>query len=205
MKLAIFGASGATGHHVVKQSLAAGHNVHVLLRTEGSLNLKDKRITSTIGTLQDAESVLAVVQNADVVISVLGARSNDSLYICSEGVRSILHAMERSGTRRLIALSAYGASETKAASWFIRLVRKIIREKMNDKDVMESLVRESGIDWTLIRAPALTNGKANGKYRSSTSLKPGISGYLPREDLASFILDVSERNLYIREAPTVSL
>lgn len=205
MKLAIFGASGATGRLLVEQALAAGHDVTVLLRSAGSLALDDVRVQRIVGQLDQPDAVAAVVQGADAVISVLGVRKGGALTVCTDGIRSMLQAMQHTGTQRLIALSAYGASETRDHSWFIRLVRKIIREKMRDKDAMEKLVRASTTDWTLVRPPALTNGPATGAYRASTSLKPGITGRLSRADLAGFMLSVAERGDFLHQAPVVSI
>jgi putative NADH-flavin reductase len=205
MKLAIFGASGATGRLLVEQALAAGHDVTVLLRSAGSLALDDVRVQRIVGQLDQPDAVAAVVQGADAVISVLGVRKGGALTVCTDGIRSMLQAMQHTGTQRLIALSAYGASETRDHSWFIRLVRKIIREKMRDKDAMEKLVRASTTDWTLVRPPALTNGAVTGAYRASTSLKPGITGRLSRADLAGFMLSVAERGDFLHQAPVVSI
>lgn len=205
MKLAIFGASGATGRLLVQQALAAGHHVSVLLRSPDSLPIDDVRLQRIVGQLDQPDAVAAVVQGADAVISVLGMRKGGAQTVCTDGIRSILPAMQQTGTQRLIALSAYGALETQQHSWFIRLVRKLISEKMRDKDGMEQLVRASTTDWTLVRPPALTNGAATGAYRASTELRPGLTGRLSRADLAGFMLGVAESGRYLHQAPVVSL
>ncbi len=205
MKLAIFGASGATGRLLVQQTLAAGHDVTVLLRSAASLTVDDARLQRIVGQLDDPDAVAAVVQGADAVISVLGVRKGGSQTVCTDGIRNILQAMQRTGAQRLVALSAYGALETQHDSWFIRLVRKIISEKMRDKDGMEKLVRASTTDWTLVRPPALTNAAAKGSYRAGIGLRAGITGRLSRADLAAFMLAVAENGAYLRQAPVVSI
>ena len=204
MKLAMFGASGATGRHLLQLALDAGHTVTVLLRSADSLSLHHPALTAIVGRLDQPATVQSVVQGADAVISVLGARKGGAQTICSDAMRSIVPAMQATGSRRLIALSAYGASETSKASWFIRFVRMVIADKMRDKDAMEALVRASGTDWTLVRPPALTNGQASGRYRSGTGLRPGIAGRLSRADLAAFILQTAESGNFIGQAPVVS-
>lgn len=203
MKLAIFGASGATGRHLLQQALDAGHAVTVLLRSADSLPLEHPLLTRIIGPLDHAATLQSVVQGADAVISVLGARKGGPPSVCSDGMRAILAAMRGAGARRLIALSAYGASETRAASLFIRFVRTVIAAKMRDKDQMETLVRSSATDWTLVRPAALTNGKASGHYRCGVTLKPGMTGHLSRADLAAFMLQTASSGAYMRQAPVV--
>ena len=205
MKLAIFGASGATGRHLLQLALDAGHTVTVLVRSADSLPLKHPALTAVVGRIDQLETVESIVQGADAVISVLGARKGGAQTICSDAMRSIVPAMHATGSHRLIALSAYGASETRNASWFIRFVRMVIADKMRDKDAMEALVRASDTDWTLVRPPALTNGQASGRYRSGIRLRRGMTGRLSRADLAAFILQTAESGEFIGQAPVVSL
>lgn len=205
MKFAIFGASGSTGRHLVQQALDAGHTLTVLRRSADSLPVEHAGLRRVVGALDNAAAVRSVVQGADAVISVLGARKGGAATVCTEGMRSILAAMEHGGVRRLVALSAYGASETRDASWFIRFVRTVIAAKMRDKDNMEALVRASAADWTLVRPPALTNGKAAGSYRAGTALRPGVTGRLSRADLAAFMLSAAVSGDYLRAAPVVSM
>lgn len=145
----------------------------------------------------------AALQGADAVISLLGMRKHDAKAVCSGGRRSILRAMATTGARRLIALSAYGASETRDASLFIRFLRKAIADKIRDKDQMEALVRGSATDWTLVRPPFLTNGERSGNYRVGTALKPGLGARLSRADLAAFILQEAASGSYIGQTPGV--
>ncbi|MDQ1815606.1 NAD(P)H-binding protein [Massilia sp. CCM 9210] len=204
MNLAIFGATGATGRHLVEQALDAGHQVRALVRHADGLPVAHPRLRIVVGTLAQPAIVGSVVQGADAVISVFGARKGDASAICTEGARSIMQAMTTAGARRLVALSAYGASETRHASLFIRFIRKLIAAKMRDKDGMEALVRDSGLDWTLVRPPILTNGARSGSYRAGTALKPGVAGRLSRADLAAFMLREAGEGNYIRQALVVS-
>lgn len=203
MKLAIFGASGATGRHLVNQALSSGHSVTAMVRIPDSLQINHDGLKLIVGELSNPIIVETVIRDADAVISVLGARKGKAQNICTDGISKIIPAMQNVGVKRLIALSAYGASETHNVSLFIRFVRSIISEKMRDKDEMEDLVRASNTDWTLIRPPMLTNGNAIKNYRAGTDLKPGITGRISRADVASFILQTVVSRSYIHEAAIV--
>ncbi|MDM5181171.1 NAD(P)H-binding protein [Massilia sp. DJPM01] len=204
MKLAMFGATGATGRHLVEQALQAGHEVRALVRNADAWSGAHPRLQIIAGTFAQPAIVGDVVRGADAVISVLGPRKGDASAVCTGGMRSIVQAMNAAGVQRLVALSAYGASETRNASLFIRFVRKLIAAKMRDKDGMEALVRDSALDWTLVRPPMLTDGARRGGYRAGTGLMPGIAGRLSRADLAAFMLQEAGEGSYIRQAVMVS-
>jgi uncharacterized protein YbjT (DUF2867 family) len=203
MRLAIFGATGATGRHLVGQALQAGHHVTALARTAGAIT-EHAHLDIVIGSLDQPQALQHVLRDADVVISVLGVRKGSAPTVCTDGMRAILSAMPATGGPHLVALSAYGASETGRDSWFVRFVRKVIAGKMQDKDTMEALVRASGVPYTLVRPPVLTNGAATGNYRSGPALKPGWLGHLSRDDLAAFILGEAETGAHTGKAVVVS-
>ncbi len=188
MKLALFGATGATGRHLLEQALTRGHHVTALARDAASLPTDHPGLTVVLGHIAQPEAVLRVVRGQDAVISVLGVRDGGPVTICSDGARAIIAAMRTAGTRRLIALSAYGASETRHASLLIRFVRAVIADKMRDKDAMEALVRDSGLDWTLVRPPILTNGAASGTYRAGAAPRMAAFARIARADVAHFLL-----------------
>lgn len=202
MKLGIFGATGTTGHHLVERALSAGHEVTVMVRNPSGFD--KSRIKLVIGTLDDQDAMQRTVSGQDAVISVLGVRKGGPATICTEGATSILKAMSVTGVRRIVALSAHGASESRNASLFIRFVRSVIAEKMRDKDEMEAVIRASGFDWTLVRPPALTNGKRTGDYRFGPELKMGWSARISRSDVADFILQHAISDTSVRKIFTVA-
>ncbi|NHZ61575.1 NAD(P)-dependent oxidoreductase [Massilia genomosp. 1] len=204
MKLAIFGASGGVGRHLVEQALQAGHEIKALLRSASALSIAHPRLHIVVGSFAQPDGVTEVVQGADAVISVLGVRKGDTSPVCTDGMRGIVQAMNAAGARRLIALSAYGASETRNASLFIRFVRRIIAAKMRDKDSMEALIRASALDWTLVRPAVLSNGEQHGHCRAGTSLRPGLAGRLARADLAAFLLREAVEGSFMGEAVVVA-
>jgi putative NADH-flavin reductase len=93
MKLVIFGATGRTGVHLVKQALAAGHSVTALVRTPAKLTLQHERLTVLQGDAQDAAKVAQAVAGAEAVISVLGPTRNRPAFAVSKSTENILAAM----------------------------------------------------------------------------------------------------------------
>lgn len=138
------------------------------------------------------------------MVSVLGVRKGGPATVCTDGATSILRAMESTGVRRIVALSAHGAAESHDASLFIRFVRSVIAEKMRDKDAMEAAIRNSGVDWTIVRPPALTNGKRTENYRFGPELQLGWLSRISRADVADFILRHAISESAVHKVFTVS-
>ncbi len=213
MKITIFGASGATGHHLVNQALAADHEITAFVRNASRLPIRHSNLLTIVGDFDRADTVLRAVEGANVVISVLGVRKKGNADVCTHGVRCILKAMsvqqeelqpQPQHKRRLIVLSAYGAGDTQGSSLSASLIRLVLAAKMRDKDQMEELVRTSGTDWTIVRPPALTNGLLSGKYQAGVAMQIGFFATLSRADLAQFILREAIHRQYVGQAPTVA-
>lgn len=208
MKITIFGASGATGHHLIEQALAANHEVTAFVRSASSLAVKHPSLHTLEGDFERAGTVQQAVQGADVVISVLGVRKKGAPNVCSHGALSILKAMvtqpQSQHKRRLVVLSAYGAGDTQGSSLSASLIRLALAAKMRDKDQMEALVRASDTDWTIVRPPALTNGPLTGKYHAGVALKIGFFAKLSRADLAQFMLREAVDGQFVGKSPTVA-
>ena len=75
MKVLVFGASGATGYHVVSQGLANGHGITAFVRNPSKLKIAHERLRVWQGDVADAKHVEDAVQGQDAVISALGASS----------------------------------------------------------------------------------------------------------------------------------
>ena len=80
----------------------------------------------------------------------------------------------------------------------------LLRNVVADHDTKERVIRQSTLDWVIVRPPRLTNGARRGSYRSgvdvrATSVVPRIS----RADLAEFMLRQFTEDTYVRKTPTV--
>jgi len=142
MNLAIFGASGGTGRHLVDQALAAGHHVTILVRTPAAFVEPPQRLRVVQGDVRQADQVAAVVDGQDAVLSALGPHERGPVDLCTAAMTAILAVMTRDGVRRLVALSAYGARESHDSSLYNVLLWRMRKEKMLDKERMEE--RSSG-------------------------------------------------------------
>ena len=64
-------------------------------------------------------------------------------------------------------------------------------------------VEASSLDWTVIRAPMLTNNPATKRLYVGR-LGPEMSRSLTREDLAEFVLEQATDTTYLHQAPVVT-
>jgi putative NADH-flavin reductase len=123
---------------------------------------------------------------------MLGERGRTTT-VCTDGIRSILHAMHSLGVRRLLALSAHGVAESRHSNLYVRLGWKLMKGVMQDKERMESLIRASNTNWTVVRPVRIINGPHTGDYSSGAALRLGSMAKISFADLASFMLSLVKR------------
>ena len=195
MKVLVLGATGATGRHFVADALAAGHAVTALARSSTSL----EGALMVQGDSTDAATVASAVEGQDAVVSMLGVRNalkSGGLIARSFGV--LVPAMERSGARRLVVMSALGVGSTRAqAPWLPRLMyRLLLTDIFTDKLAGERIVEASSLDWTIVYPPLLTDGPATGKYRVGESLELAGMPKIARADVAQFMASTLVSNAW---------
>ena len=192
MQLVIFGATGTVGRQVVQQALEQGHTVTAFARSLDKLDIQHPGLRLAPGDVMDASAVEPAIQGQDAVVCVLGAGKNLKSTIRSEGTRQIIQAMKKVSLRRLICLSTLGAGDSWSNLdfyWKYVMFGFILRQVFADHERQEALVRNSNLDWTLIRPGALTDGPLTGEYRHSfPSSDRRISLQISRADVADFIL-----------------
>lgn len=203
MRLVVFGATGGTGAHVVAQAVAGGHEVTAVVRDPRRLTPVDglRVVTATFdrtSALDDA------VRGRHAVISALGTDSRGPVSVCTDGMTAIVEAMRRTGVRRLVAVSAHGARETHDRSLYSLAVWAALREKMLDKERMEAVIEASGLDWTVVRPPALSDGARTGRYRTGTDLPVRLWSRVSRPDLAEFLLAEAAEPRFTGEFPRIA-
>lgn len=206
MRIAVFGATGGTGREVVKQALAAGHQVTALARDPSRLAGSDPNLTVVAGSVLEAAPVLQALQGADAAIVSLGNTANNPDYVVSQGTEVILDAVgQLGGPRRIIVVSSIGVGDSKdqVSFAFKMLMSTVLRKPMEDKERQEALVKASGLDWTIVRPGGLTDGPATGQYRAGVD--PTISaGQVARADVAAFVLQQLTDDTYLRQAPAIT-
>jgi putative NADH-flavin reductase len=208
LKIVIYGATGRTGRHLVEQALAYGHAVTVLARDPSRLDAVPDGLTVVTGDVRDAARVAQSVAGAEAVLSVLAPAGNSPKFGVSPGMDNILAAMQTQGVRRLIISVGAGIRDpqdrpTPVHALFGVLVKLLSKHVYADMAQVAARVRASGLDWTIVRAPMLTDGPMTGKIWSGYVGKE-MGTRITRADLAAFMLQQLADPTHVRQAPAIS-
>lgn len=207
MHLLIFGSTGPTGRHLIDQALAQGHAVTAFARTPAKLDLTHDHLTIAQGDVTDPAAVARAMPGHDAVLCALGAPGLDKSRIRTRGTRVIIDAMIAAGVRRLVCLSSFGVGDSRAnlplsLKYFV--IPILLRHAFADHEEQEALVRESGLDWTLVRPPHLNDGPHTGEYRHGFTTRRGLKLRISRADVADFMLRQLTDDTYLHKAAPVS-
>jgi len=208
MKLIIFGATGGTGRQVVQQALEQGHTVTAFARNPIKLDIQHNNLKILTGDVMNLDSVEKAVQGQDAVVCVLGAGQNMTSKIRSQGTEQIIRAMEKAKIQRFICQSTLGAGdswENLNFFWKYIMFGFLLRQPFADHQKQENYVKQSHLDWTIVRPGAFVEGELTGNYRhgfpsndKSSQLK------ISRADVADFILQQLVDNSYLHQTPALS-
>jgi putative NADH-flavin reductase len=195
MRIAIFGASGATGQLLTERSLAAGYDVTALVRNPQVFPYRN-RVRIVQGSAVDGSTVLDTVRGTNAVLSALGSRSLRKENLLERAVPLIVSAMNELGVRRIIVLGAAGAlpssleKQSPWRRWFTQTVifNTILKYPMASQVSQYATLSTSGLDWTMVMPPMLTNGPARGSYRIDGEALPQKGTRISRADVADFMM-----------------
>ena len=205
MHLLVFGATTGTGRVLVEQALEMGHEVTTFVRDPDVLGIKHANLTLRIGNVSDYGSVEAAIRGKDVVLSASDANAPDGETTSAHGTRNIITAMEKLGVRRLISESSLGVGDSKGQLGFLYnflLIPFLLHKVFADKEVQEKHIRNSRLDWVIVRPAARTNGPQTGAYRTGVKDR-SIRGKVSHADVADFMLKQISDDTYIKKTPGV--
>lgn len=192
MKLFILGGTGGTGKQIVFQALEAGHTVTVLARDRAKAGPDHPQLRVIVGDLHNGGAALAdAMRGHDAVISAIGrGYSFKSEHLIERTVPGILAAMKAAGVRRLLFTSALGVGPSVADAPLVAKLffRTLLRGIYADKLIGDQLIRQSGLDWTIVQPTQMTDGPLTRSYRSGERLALRGMPRISRADTAHFLL-----------------
>jgi putative NADH-flavin reductase len=208
MKLLVIGATRGIGAVLTGQAVKEGHIVTALVRRPEKMRTTIKDIRIINGDIRDAGPVSEAVAGQDAVCITIGTGpSFKPVTVFSEGTRAVVGAMKRAAVAKLICVTGIGAGDSRGHGGFLydRIIFPIFLKTIyEDKNIQESIVRESGLEWVIVRPGFLTNGPVTGRYRVLTDLRGIKCGSISRGDAAHFILRELESMTHAGQTPLLT-
>ncbi len=188
----------------MKKLLDRGDEVTAFVRDPAAFETKHDRLRTAKGDARDAESLERALAGQDAVVSAFGPRSLKKDDLQEVFMKNLVAAMEKTGVKRLVNLSAFGAGDTASQTpWVFRLfMNTVLRNLYADKNRGERMLLESKLDWINVRPGRLTNGPARGAVKATTNGKE-INPLMTREDLADFMIAQLESDEWVRKSPVI--
>lgn len=207
-KILVLGATGPTGRHIVGRALSRGYDVTVLVRSpEKAPDLKGAKLV--IGDAQDEKLLRRAIRGRDAVISALGTPASPfrEVTVLSTSTQALVKSMQAEQVSRLVSITGIGAGDSNGHGGFLfdRLIFPLLLRKVyEDKNRQEALIKDSGLDWTIVR-PSILNNKPGGKViRTLTDLTDFHGGEIARQDVASFVLDQVVGDAWVHRVPLIT-
>jgi putative NADH-flavin reductase len=216
MRIAVFGATGRTGHPLVEQAVERGHEVVAFVRDATGLSStlrNDDRVSVIEGDAYTGEGVERAIDAdgdpVDAVVSVLAQTSDGPDDLLTEASRNMLAAMNRHGVERFVTLVGAGVREegesvSVGGRMMGALLKLLARSVLKDAREQVELVKDSDTRWTVVRGPRLTEDAHTGEFRHGADRSLGMRDTAARANVAEFILDCLEDDLYVDEMPKIA-
>ena len=209
MKLLVVGATGGTGQAIVREALGKGHEVTALVRDEAKAAPLLPGSVLVQGDVRDPAALSRALDGCEAVISSLGTRtiSFRPVTIQSEGTRALIDAMKRKGVQRLVCITGLGAGDSAGHGGFVydRLIKPVLLGRIyQDKDRQETIIRNSGLDWIIVRPSVLTNKSGTGDTRATTDLTGIAGGQIARADVATFVVAQVSGSDWLHRTPLIT-
>ncbi len=207
-KILVLGATGGTGRLIVSQALARGHEVTALVRSpKKASDLKGAKLI--VGDVRDEKALLEALKGQDGVVSALGTPASPfrEVTLLSTTTRALVNAMKAEHVSRLVCVTGIGAGDSAGHGGFLfdNVIFPLLLKKVYaDKNRQEAIVRNSGLDWVLVRPSVLNDKNGRGTIRTLTDLSDFHGGTISREDVARFVLDQLRGDAWLHRSPLIT-
>lgn len=210
MHLLLLGGSGGCGRWVRRLALGRGHRVTTILRAPSPRDAQDAAV-EIIGDVLDRELLRqAITADVDAVVSCLGIRRSNprnpwsgivgTHALVGPVAASLSLIIPASRVRRVVAVSSAGVGDSvDRTSPLLRWVfeHSNVRIAFDDLARMEQTFAASSTDWMAVRPTRLVDGPPTAQARECQHF--GLTDSISRADVATWLLDVAERDAPIRD------
>jgi putative NADH-flavin reductase len=198
MKLFTLGATGGIGRHLVSLGLERGHEVTAYVRSPEKIGVTHDRLGIIQGDVFDIDEMARAMVGHDAILSSFGPTTIRFSTLRTKFGRSLVAAMRKSGILRLELVSAAFLFRNVGLLGAV-LKATLFRQMIPDMAGMETEISQSGLDWTIVRPPRLTNGPAKHSYRVVDGALPEGGFVISRADVAHFMIGEAEKPFHVKQ------
>ena len=210
-RVLVMGGSSGIGLETVKALLDRDHDVIAFSRGAKNLRLDHARLVRISGDATNTAEVRNAVHDADVVIQTLGVPVGLKLLtgpidLFSSATRTLIPIMEEMDIKRLIAVTGFGAGNSNEAINCIQRIpfNFIFGHAYRDKSAQETLIKESTLNWTIVRPGVLTNQSLGRSYKVRLKRSEWRNGIISRAAVADYIAAAVDDDATIGEEPVLA-
>ena len=192
---------------IVQQLKPLGHVPVALVRSPAKATGLDALLVQ--GDARDEVALDKALENCNAVISALGTPASPfrEVTLLSTATRALVAALGRRQVRRLVAITGLGAGDSRGHGGFVfdRIIMPLLLRKVYaDKDRQETIVAQSGLDWTLVRPAILNDKPRRGHVRALVDLRGFHGGTISRSDVATFVIEQLGSDTFLRKRPLIA-
>ncbi|RDW95358.1 hypothetical protein BP5796_01121 [Coleophoma crateriformis] len=220
MHFLLLGASGRSGKLVIEEALERGHTITALVRNTSSLPVK-KGVTIVQGTPLQKEDITKAFKATPspptaVLTTLSSVRTSDSPFaapvspprMMADANSNVIAVMKQYGVHKIVIMQAFGTGDSlKNLFWPMQILMKHsgMNRSMQDHDITDKEVKESGVTFVMARPAMLNDGeKMPLKFWGNTGRGSGMIPSVSRKSVAAFLLDALEKDTWDGTTPVVS-
>jgi putative NADH-flavin reductase len=170
--------------------------------------VRHDRLHMIKGDIRDRDAVTSAADDQDAVCITIGINpTRKPVTVFSEGAKTVIEALTNADANQLICVTGIGAGDSKNHGGFFydRIFNPLLLKTIyEDKERQEALVRNSNLEWVIVRPGFLTNGPLTGTYRVLIDLAGVTAGKISRADVAHFILNEIKEKAYLSKTPLLT-
>jgi len=206
MQVTIFGANGKVGRLVVEKALKKGLRVVAFSHSETILKA-DPNLQIVQGDIYNSQDVNKAIMGSEIVISALGSWGTPNKDVLTEGMKNIIPSMNQQKISRIISLTGSDAYvEGEKYNLLHRLTHLLIgllaKKILQDGERHLKLLKDSGLDWTVVRSPVMNNrGKPKNYVLTNNKIMPWST--INRVSVAECLIEQMTDRSYTQKAPYI--
>ena len=195
--------SGRTGRKLATLASVKGWEVCGYLRSTSVFERDISTCRIVRGNFDDPDRVLETITDSTAVCCLIGPRPPYRDVFCATATETIIAAMRQTGCRRLIcqtgAMIGSASHRSRPMEWAARMFARWHPEVARDREEQERLIESSGLDWTIVKPPRLTDSPPRNQVQADPCLRVGLLSKISRADLAAFIADEIQASRFVRQ------